>query len=168
VKNGSQELNEETQIKFGKMDNKKELIERVLLLMKYNNEMTLTENIEIISEEPIKNLSDYKTGNDYCNRGTVKEFQWVPDSLNGNDTFQGNKGYCRLSDSKQKNLSQSLGTGAGGFWDIPTFKVKTQDEWYAVFAVWLSQMVEEWKYTTLYLNKSDYEGGCQKNKLCGA
>ena len=172
------------------MENKKkELLERVLLLMKYNNEMTLTENTQIVSEQTSKPKSpaeienekaleasqgiirkglaadDYKTGNDYCNRGTVKDLQWEPNNLDGNETYKGKKGYCRLSDSKQRNLAQSLGTGYGGEWNIPTFIVKTQDEWYAVFAVWLAEMVEVWKFTNLYLNKSGYEGGCEKNKL---
>lgn len=161
---------------------KKELLERVLLLIKYDNSQTLSENKFFLVEQLTKpidyssveksqginrtlNPNDYKTANDYCNRGSVKDLQWVNDNLNGSDIFQGKKGYCRLSDNKQKSLSQSLGNGAGGFWNIPIFPVKTQDEWYAVFAVWLAQMVEEWKYTNLYLNKSGYEGACEKNKL---
>jgi len=45
VKNGKQVLNEATQIKFGKMENKQqELLERVLLLMKYDNKQTYSEN----------------------------------------------------------------------------------------------------------------------------
>lgn len=161
------------------MDSKEELIERVLLLMKYNNKMTLTENTKIISEQiPNQKLNssdnvaqgvsqtNYKTGNDYCNRGKVKDLQWENNNLDGGDNFQGKKGYCRLSDTKQNSLSQPLGDGAGGFFDIPIFPVATQDAWYAVFAVWLAQQVEVWKFTNLYLNKSGYEGGCEKNKLC--
>jgi len=173
------------------MDNKKELIERVLLLMKYNNEMTLTENAKIISEQQtFKPLNrneieaekyyrqkagmggtglapdEYKTANDYCNSGKGQDFQWQENNLDGNQIYKGKKGYCRLSDSRQRNLAQSLGTGAGGEWNIPTFIVKTNDQWYAVFAVWLAEMVEVWKFINLYLNKSGYEGGCQKDKLC--
>lgn len=43
------------QIKFGKMDSKKELLERVLLMMKYDSSRTLNENLEVIIEQSDSN-----------------------------------------------------------------------------------------------------------------
>jgi len=54
VKNGKQVLNVAQQIKFGNMENKqKELLERVLLLMKYDNKQTLSENYNNVYEQQI-------------------------------------------------------------------------------------------------------------------
>ncbi len=69
---------------------KKELLERVLLLIKYDNSQTLSENKFFLVEQLTKpidyssveksqginrtlNPNDYKTANDYCNRGSVKD-----------------------------------------------------------------------------------------------
>jgi hypothetical protein len=152
--------------------NTNNLIERVLLLMKYNNEMTLTENTVVISEQiPNQRLNssdnvaqgvsqtNYKTANDYCNRGTIKDLQWENDSVNGKDTYQGKKGYCRLSDSKQKVLFDSLGVSYslkpnGGF-----FPVTNQNQWYAVYALYVAQQIESFKSRNIW--NDDPNGKCK-------
>jgi hypothetical protein len=154
------------------MENKKkELLERVLLLMKYDNEMTLTENTEIVLEQiPNQRLNssdnvaqgvsqpNYKTGNDYCNRGTVKDFQWVEDSQ-GKDIFQGKKGYCRLSDKKQNILFNSLGVTSSLKPNEGAFRVLNQDQWYSVYALFLAQEIEFYKGRNIW--NDDPNGYCK-------
>lgn len=153
------------------MDNKKELIERVLLLMKYDNRKTLNENVKIISEQiPNQRLNssdnvaqgisqpNYKTGNDYCNRGTVKDFQWVANSQ-GKDTFQGKKGYCRLSDKKQNTLFNSLGVTSSLKPNEGAFRVLNQDQWYSVYALFLAQEIEFYKGRNIW--NDDPNGYCK-------
>ena len=129
------------------------ILNRVKLLMKYDTSKTLSEN-KLIEQIPnqIQNSSDnvaqgvsqttYKTGNDYCNRGTYKNLVWVSDNLDGNDTYNGKKGYCRISKERQKVLFDSVGVPSSSTPNGGVFRVNSEDKWYAVYAVWFAQEVE--------------------------
>lgn len=150
------------------------ILERVLLLMKYDNSQTLSENKFYLSEQtkPIDyssveksqgiertlNVNDYKTGNDWCNRGSVKNLEFVVDNLNGNETFKGKKGYCRLSKKTQDTLKSQYGASSA-----PYFPVTNQDQWFAIYALWVSQEVEVYKMINIW--NSMPTGKCEKNKL---
>jgi hypothetical protein len=138
-------------------NNKREILKRVLLLMKYDNSKTLNENTEIILEQTI-NPNDYKTANDWCNRGEVKNLEWVDDNLNVTDTFKGKKGYCRLSKKTQDSLKSQYGASGA-----PYFPAVNQDQWFAIYALWLSQQVEGYKMINIWNTMPT--GKCEKNKL---
>jgi len=90
-------------------------------------------------------------------------------SYNSSKTYSENLGVIKeqtspiLNQKQQDNLINSVGASWS---DVgkPNFKVETQDEWYAVFAVWYSQQIE-----TLLFEKygfDDTKGACSfTNKL---
>lgn len=65
------------QIKFGKMETKKELLDRVLLMMKYDSSKTLNENkkeIRVISEQSVPDKADKQTIGK-C-KMTPRDYKW--------------------------------------------------------------------------------------------
>jgi len=129
------------------------ILNRVKLLMEYDTSKTLSENL-LVEQIPNQRLNSsdnvaqgvsqttYKTGNDYCNRGTYKNLVWVSDNLDGNDTYNGKKGYCRISKERQKVLFDSVGVPSSSTPNGGVFRVNSEDKWYAVYAVWFAQEVE--------------------------
>ena len=62
-------------------NNKREILERVLLLMKYDNKITLTENLELVSEQnkPSLNNVNFASPNEYKKYTEKnKSEEWVP------------------------------------------------------------------------------------------
>ena len=110
-----------------------DLIKKVILNMKYDSKKTLNENLIVINEES----TSCPTNMEY-------------------DTYYKR---CKLSSKIQKNLSTSMGVPQNMNGIPNNVLVDNNDEWYAVYALWLAQEIEAYKGRNIW--NDDPNGYCK-------